>query len=104
MTTRFSDADIRKRPPFQPRPDDASYNRRRHPATSTRCTMKAVELRNGFGIENVQIVDRPEPSAGPGQVLVRMKAFSLNYRDLLMVKGQYNPRLKLPITILSDGA
>src|SRR5215207_7236947 len=65
--------------------------------------MKAVELQTDFGIDNVQMVDRPEPTPRTGEVLVRMKAFSLNYRDLLMVKGQYNPKLKLPLTILSDG-
>lgn len=65
--------------------------------------MKAVELQSSFGIDNVQIVERPEPKAGPGEVLVRMKAFSLNFRDLMLVKGQYNPKQKLPITILSDG-
>jgi len=65
--------------------------------------MKAVELQSAFGVENVKLVDRPEPTAGPGQVLVRMRAFSLNYRDLLIIKGQYNPKLKLSLTILSDG-
>src|SRR5260370_11247897 len=41
---------------------------------------------------------------GPGQVLVTMRAWSVNYRDLLVVTGQYNPRLKLPMVPLSDGA
>jgi len=65
--------------------------------------MQAVELQGGFGIDNVKVVDRPIPEPRPGEALVRMKAFSLNYRDLLLVKGQYNPKLKLPITLLSDG-
>jgi NADPH:quinone reductase-like Zn-dependent oxidoreductase len=33
-----------------------------------------------------------------------MKAWSLNYRDLLVVTGKYNPKMKLPIVPLSDGA
>src|SRR5262245_4591613 len=66
--------------------------------------MKAWEIRGGFGIDNLALAQRPDPSPGPGQVLVRMKAWSLNYRDLLVVKGQYNPRLKLPFVPLSDGA
>ena len=33
-----------------------------------------------------------------------MRAWSLNYRDLMMVKGIYNPRLKMPMVPLSDGA
>jgi NADPH:quinone reductase-like Zn-dependent oxidoreductase len=36
-------------------------------------------------------------------VLIKMRAFSLNYRDLMVVKGTYNPRLKLPMVPLSDG-
>ena len=66
--------------------------------------MKAWEIREGFGIDRLTLGERPDPAAGPGQVLVRMKAWSLNYRDLLVVKGQYNPRLKLPFIPLSDGA
>ncbi len=65
--------------------------------------MKAVELRDGFGLENLHVVDRPDPQPGPGQVLLRMKAWSLNYRDLMVAQGRYNPRLKLPMVPLSDG-
>ena len=57
-----------------------------------------------FGIPNLKLVERPEPTAGPGQVIVAVRAVSLNYRDLLMVKGQYNPRLPLPRVPCSDGA
>jgi NADPH:quinone reductase-like Zn-dependent oxidoreductase len=66
--------------------------------------MKAVELHAPFGIDSLRIVDRPEPPLGPREVRVRMRAWSLNYRDLMMAKGQYNPKLKLPIVPLSDGA
>jgi NADPH:quinone reductase-like Zn-dependent oxidoreductase len=66
--------------------------------------MKVIELRNTFGIDSLVHFDRPEPKPGSGQVLVKMKAFSLNYRDLLMVKGIYNPKLRFPFTPLSDGA
>ncbi|MSQ93329.1 MAG: NAD(P)-dependent alcohol dehydrogenase [Gemmataceae bacterium] len=64
--------------------------------------MKTITLA-AFGIENLQIIDRPEPTPGPGQVLLKMKAWSLNYRDLLVAKGLYNPKLKLPFVPLSDG-
>jgi NADPH:quinone reductase-like Zn-dependent oxidoreductase len=66
--------------------------------------MKAFEIQGGFGFEALRLVDRPEPQPGPGQVLVRIRAASLNYRDLLVVKGQYNPRMPLPRVPLSDGA
>jgi NADPH:quinone reductase-like Zn-dependent oxidoreductase len=66
-------------------------------------SMKAYHLQNAFGIDNVTLVDRPEPQPGPGQVLLKMRAFSLNYRDLLMVKGLYNPKQRMPVVPLSDG-
>ena len=40
----------------------------------------------------------------PGTVLIRVHAVSLNYRDLMMVKGQYNPKMALPRIPCSDGA
>ena len=50
-------------------------------------------------------VDVPEPGQpAPGQVLVRVRAASLNYRDLMMVNGLYNPKQPLPLVPLSDGA
>src|SRR5438132_12953082 len=65
--------------------------------------MKLYELKDGFGIDSVTLGERPDPQPGPGQVLVQMRAFSLNYRDLLVVKGLYNPKLRLPMVPLSDG-
>ncbi|MFA6242320.1 MAG: NAD(P)-dependent alcohol dehydrogenase [Candidatus Hydrogenedentales bacterium] len=65
--------------------------------------MKAVVVENAFGLENLALVDRPEPEPGRGQVLIKVKAASLNYRDLLMVQGFYNPRQPLPLVPLSDG-
>ncbi len=65
--------------------------------------MKVCEIQNSFGLDSLRLTERPDPKPGPGQVLLRMKAWSLNYRDLMVVKGQYNPRLKLPLIPLSDG-
>lgn len=65
--------------------------------------MKVIELRGGFGLDNLHVGERPDPTPGPGQVLLRMKAWSLNYRDLMVTRGQYNPKLKLPFVPLSDG-
>jgi NADPH:quinone reductase-like Zn-dependent oxidoreductase len=66
--------------------------------------MKAWEVQGTFGIDSLILVDKPDPKPGPLQVLIRLKAWSLNYRDLMVVKGQYNPKLRLPFTPLSDGA
>src|SRR5262249_54522031 len=56
-----------------------------------------------FGLASLKVAEHPQPKPAVGQVLLRMKAFSLNYRDLLVVKGLYNPKLKLPLVPLSDG-
>ena len=65
--------------------------------------MKAYEVQQQFGIDSLKLIDRQQPEPRAGEVLVRMRAWSLNYRDLLMVKGLYDPKLPLPLTPLSDG-
>lgn len=65
--------------------------------------MKVIEVQGSFGIDNLAVAERPDPKPGPGEVMIRMKASSLNFRDLLMVKGLYNPRQPLPIIPCSDG-
>jgi NADPH:quinone reductase-like Zn-dependent oxidoreductase len=59
---------------------------------------------SSFGIDSLEFVERPTPDPGPGEVLVKVHAISFNYRDLLMVKGLYNPKLRLPRIPCSDGA
>ena len=59
---------------------------------------------SSFGIDSLEFVERPDPQPGPRQVVVRVHAISFNYRDLMMVKGLYNPKLKLPRIPCSDGA
>lgn len=57
-----------------------------------------------FGIDQLQLVDADPPKLAAGHVLVRMTAASLNFRDLMVVKGAYNPKLRRPMIPLSDGA
>jgi NADPH:quinone reductase-like Zn-dependent oxidoreductase len=59
---------------------------------------------SSFGIDSLEFTERPDPEPGPGQVVVRIHAISFNYRDLMMVKGLYNPKLRLPRIPCSDGA
>ena len=59
---------------------------------------------SSFGIDSLELVERATPQPGPGEVLVKIHAVSLNYRDLMMVKGLYNPKMKLPRIPCSDGA
>jgi NADPH:quinone reductase-like Zn-dependent oxidoreductase len=65
--------------------------------------MRAWQV-SAFGIDSLEFVDRPALLPGPGEVLVSVRAVSLNYRDLMIVKGQYNPKMKLPRIPCSDGA
>ncbi|MDJ0633193.1 MAG: NAD(P)-dependent alcohol dehydrogenase [Xenococcaceae cyanobacterium MO_188.B29] len=64
--------------------------------------MQVFELQK-FGLDGLIGSDRAIPIPGYGEVLVKLKAVSLNYRDLLIIKGLYNPNLPLPIIPLSDG-
>ncbi|QLE58778.1 NAD(P)-dependent alcohol dehydrogenase [Nostoc sp. TCL26-01] len=66
--------------------------------------MKVYEITSGTGIDALTLTDRPEPKLGLGQVLVKVRATSLNYRDLLVVEGAYGSGQKYPIIPLSDGA
>jgi NADPH:quinone reductase-like Zn-dependent oxidoreductase len=66
--------------------------------------MRCLSVQGSFGLEHLLPEERPEPSPGPGQVVVRVRAASLNYRDLLMIKGLYNPKQPLPLVPCSDGA
>lgn len=65
--------------------------------------MRAWEVQNHWGIENLRPIDKPAPTPGPGQIVVRMRAASLNYRDLLMVEGKGGVK-ELPLIPFSDGA
>lgn len=66
--------------------------------------MQVWELAAPEGIDSLALRERPEPEPGHGQVLVRVRAASLNYRDLIIVKGGYGRGLKLPLVPLSDAA
>lgn len=65
--------------------------------------MKAYEI-NEFGIGNLTATEMPDPTPEKGEVVVRIRAVSLNYRDLMVVSGTYNPRMKRPAVPFSDAA
>jgi NADPH:quinone reductase-like Zn-dependent oxidoreductase len=67
--------------------------------------MKAVHVTPSDGIGGLQVVERTVPRPGPGEVLVRMKAASLNFRDLAVVTGRYaRTPIKAGLIPLSDGS
>jgi NADPH:quinone reductase-like Zn-dependent oxidoreductase len=57
-----------------------------------------------FGIDELSLVNVDMPAVKAGEVLVRLRATSINYRDVMMVEGGYNPRMPLPRVPFSDGA
>ena len=65
--------------------------------------MKQYQLSH-FGIDGLGLVDAPDPTPGSRDVLVKWRAWSLNYRDLALVEGHLAPDLPLPFTPLSDAA
>jgi NADPH:quinone reductase-like Zn-dependent oxidoreductase len=66
--------------------------------------MKVYRLHEFSGPGGLKAEELAGPAPGPGQILIRLRAVSLNFRDLLVVKGLYNPKLPLPLVPVSDGA
>lgn len=66
--------------------------------------MQVFEVQNNAGSWDLHRVTRPDPEAGEGEVVIRINARSLNFRDTLIRRGHYNPSMPLPLIPLSDGA
>src|SRR3546814_17544751 len=66
--------------------------------------MRCYMITPGNGIDSLTLIDCPTPEPGPGQLLVALKAVSLNYRDLLIADGLYRGGGASGIVPLSDGA
>jgi NADPH:quinone reductase-like Zn-dependent oxidoreductase len=65
--------------------------------------MKVWQI-SSFGVDSLELAERTTPRPGPGEVLIKIHAISFNFRDLMVVKGLYNPKMKLPRIPCSDGA
>jgi NADPH:quinone reductase-like Zn-dependent oxidoreductase len=66
--------------------------------------MRVFQIEGGWGMEHLRLSTRPQPQAGPGQVVVQMKASSLNYRDLVVPNRGYGSHTgTLPLIPVSDG-
>lgn len=60
--------------------------------------MKAALCTRLDGPSGVVIADAPEPAAGPGEVIVRVKAVGLNFADTLITRGRYQFKPELPFS------
>ncbi len=66
--------------------------------------MRVFQIQDDWGMDHLQVASRPDPRPGPGQVLLRMKAASLNYRDLVVPNRGYGSFTgTLPLIPISDG-
>ena len=66
--------------------------------------MHRYVIRPGGGPESLAVEDVETPVPDRGQVLVRLRAASLNFRDLMIARGQYPGGSDAPLVPLSDGA
>ncbi|HLV67610.1 MAG TPA: NAD(P)-dependent alcohol dehydrogenase [Polyangiaceae bacterium] len=63
--------------------------------------MRAVRV-NAFGLDQVVVAEEDRPAPAADEVLIRVLACSLNYRDVLVARGEYNPHYPLPLILGSD--
>jgi NADPH:quinone reductase-like Zn-dependent oxidoreductase len=67
--------------------------------------MRAYQLpKGGVGVDALVQVERPEPKPAHRQVMVKVKACSLNFRDLAIARGSYRMPVHDNLVPLSDGA
>ncbi|MGC1274584.1 MAG: NAD(P)-dependent alcohol dehydrogenase [Planctomycetaceae bacterium] len=66
--------------------------------------MHAYQIDTPDGIDAIQRIELPDPEPNVGEVLVRIRANSLNFRDLTITRGGYARNEKQPVIPLSDGA
>lgn len=66
--------------------------------------MRAWEIVSNDGIDALSLAERPAPEPGPGQILARMRASAINYRDLLMAEAPSARNLPFPRVPNSCGA
>lgn len=66
--------------------------------------MRVFQFEGDFNLTSLREVRRPDPTPGPGDIVLRMRAASLNYRDLAIMRGDYHVPVSPPLVPLSDGA
>jgi NADPH:quinone reductase-like Zn-dependent oxidoreductase len=64
--------------------------------------MKVIQIQGGYGLTHVKQAERQIPVPGPNKVLIKIRAVSLNSRDLGVIAGFYQPDLSSPLVLTSD--
>lgn len=64
-------------------------------------TMRVIEA-TGLGLDSLRLARRPVPAPGPGEILLRLRAATLNYRDLAILQGRYRAGIATPFIPASD--
>ena len=66
--------------------------------------MRSYHVNLGAGIEGLSVREHERPEPGPGQALVRVRATSLSFRELMILRGWYPLPVKPDVVPISDGA
>jgi NADPH:quinone reductase-like Zn-dependent oxidoreductase len=66
--------------------------------------MKAYVYQEKISLKDLRLVERPDPTPGQHDIVLRMRAASLNYRDIAIERGNYHIQVAPPLVPLSDGA
>jgi NADPH:quinone reductase-like Zn-dependent oxidoreductase len=66
--------------------------------------MRQVRIGASYGVDNLHVDETDIPTPGPGEVLIKVKAASLNYRDWEIVNGEYHTNYSQGVVPISDGA
>jgi NADPH:quinone reductase-like Zn-dependent oxidoreductase len=73
-------------------------------SNNEKIVMKSYHVNSGTGIAGLVVREHDEPAPGPNEVVVRVKATSLNFRELMILRGNYPLPIKPDVVPVSDGA
>jgi NADPH:quinone reductase-like Zn-dependent oxidoreductase len=66
--------------------------------------MRCYEFSDAISLESLRLAERPDPTPGPHDIVIRMRAAAFNFRDIAMLRGKYHIGVSPPLIPLSDGA
>jgi NADPH:quinone reductase-like Zn-dependent oxidoreductase len=66
--------------------------------------MRCYQFTDSISLDALRLVERPDPSPSRHEIVLRIRAAGLNFRDLAMMRGSYHINVSPPLVPLSDGA